>query len=97
MTWKNPNFEAWNDGTIDFTNSKKSTAIYADSARIKNNGTIKMGENSVGIYGIYQAKTRKYDGSPDGFQNKLEITTTDKSVIELFIVPALFNFSAFFK
>ena len=83
MTWKNPNFEAWNDGTIDFTNSKKSTAIYADSARIKNNGTIKMGENSVGIYGIYQAKTRKYDGSPDGFQNKLEITTTDKSVIEL--------------
>ena len=42
-----------------------------------------MGENSVGIYGIYQAKTRKYDGSPDGFQNKLEITTTDKSIIEL--------------
>uniref|UniRef100_UPI00261C9BBA hypothetical protein n=1 Tax=uncultured Campylobacter sp. TaxID=218934 RepID=UPI00261C9BBA len=83
MTWKNPNFEAWNDGTIDFTNSKKSTAIYADSARIKNNGTIKMGENSVGIYGIYQAKTRKYDGSPDGFQNKLEITTTNKSIIEL--------------
>ena len=83
MTWKNPNFEAWNDGTIDFTNSKKSTAIYADSARIKNNGTIKMGENSVGIYGIYQAKTRKYDGSPDGFQNKLEVTTTNKSIIEL--------------
>ena len=83
MTWKNPDFEAWNDGTIDFTNSKKSTAIYADSARIKNNGTIKMGENSVGIYGVYQDKTRKYDGAPSGFKNKLEVTTTDKSVIEL--------------
>ena len=83
MTWKNPDFEAWNDGTIDFTNSKKSIAIYADSARIKNNGTIKMGENSVGIYGVYQDKTRKYDGAPSGFKNKLEVTTTDKSVIEL--------------
>ena len=83
VTWKNSDFEVWNDGTINFTNSKKSTAIYADSARVKNNGTIKMGEDSVGIYGIYQAKTRKYEGAPSDFQNKLEVTTTDKSVIEL--------------
>ena len=83
MAWKDSDFEVWNDGTIDFTNSKKSTAIYADSARVKNNGTIKMGEDSVGIYGIYQDKTRKYEGAPVDFKNKLEVTTTDNSVIEL--------------
>ncbi|KDE69364.1 membrane protein [Fusobacterium necrophorum DAB] len=79
ITWKDANFEIENYGTIDFSNSKKSTAIYAQSARVKNDGSIKVGESSTGIYA-------KYDPSSPtltGITNKVEVETTTKSVIEL--------------
>ena len=79
-TWKDNDYEIINDGIIDFTSSKKSTAIYAESARAKNNGTIKLGEASTGIYGIYKHDTDKYDKD---IANKLEIATTANSSITL--------------
>ena len=50
--WKEADYEITNYGTIDFKDSIKSTAIYAESARVKNDGTIKLGESSTGIYGV---------------------------------------------
>jgi len=69
----------WNS-TINFSNSKKSTAIFAESARAKNDGVIKLGESSTGIYGIYKDGTDKY--APAAV-NKLEIETTANSDISL--------------
>ena len=63
VTWKEANYEIENYGTIDFSAAKKSTAIYSESARVKNDGTIKVGENSTGIYGIYKDGTRKFEVS----------------------------------
>ena len=83
VTWKEANYEIENYGTIDFSAAKKSTAIYSESARVKNDGTIKVGENSTGIYGIYKDGTRKFEGSGSGAKNKLEITTTTNSKINL--------------
>ena len=78
--WYDVNFEIVNSGTINFSNSKKSTAIFAESARAKNDGVIKMGESSTGIYGIYKDGTDKY--APAAV-NKLEIETTANSDISL--------------
>jgi len=83
ITWKEANYEIENYGTIDFSAAKKSTAIYSESARAKNDGTIKVGENSTGIYGIYKDSTRKFEGSGPGAKNRLEITTTTNSKINL--------------
>ncbi|WP_338984569.1 autotransporter-associated N-terminal domain-containing protein [Fusobacterium nucleatum] len=83
ITWKEANYEIENYGTIDFSAAKKSTAIYSESARAKNDGTIKVGENSTGIYGIYKDSTRKFEGSGLGAKNRLEITTTTNSKINL--------------
>ncbi|WP_336160872.1 autotransporter-associated N-terminal domain-containing protein [Fusobacterium polymorphum] len=83
ITWKEADYEIENYGTIDFSAAKRSTAIYSESARAKNDGTIKVGENSTGIYGIYKDDTRKFDGSGPGAKNKLEITTTTNSKINL--------------
>ena len=81
--WTNGNFEILNEGTINFSVAKKSTAIYVESARVKNDGAIKLGEGSTGIYGIYKASTRKYEGHPASHKNKLEVTTTANSKISL--------------
>ena len=81
--WTNGDFEILNQGTINFSVAKKSTAIFAESARVKNDGVIKLGESSTGIYGIYKDSTRKYEGAPGGHKNKLEITTTTNSKIDL--------------
>ena len=81
--WKETNYEIENYGTIDFSAAKKSTAIYSESARAKNDGIIKVGENSTGIYGIYKDSTRKFEGSGPGAKNRLEITTTTNSKINL--------------
>ncbi|EAA24798.1 FUSOBACTERIUM OUTER MEMBRANE PROTEIN FAMILY [Fusobacterium vincentii ATCC 49256] len=84
MTWQEGNFEAVNHGTIDFSAAEKSTAMFINSARGKNDGTIKVGKNSIGIYGFYNKDTRKYDGAstnPD--PNKLELETTSNSKISL--------------
>ena len=81
--WKEINYEIENYGTIDFSAAKKSTAIYSESARAKNDGIIKVGENSTGIYGIYKDSTRKFEGSGPGAKNRLEITTTTNSKINL--------------
>ncbi|KDE66814.1 hypothetical protein FUSO5_01825, partial [Fusobacterium necrophorum BFTR-1] len=80
--WKNPDFEIVSEGTINFLNSKKSTAIYTESARAKNSGIVKLGENSTGIYGIFKDDTRTYEDA-HGNPNKLDIVTTDNSKIEL--------------
>ena len=83
-SWDEADFEAVNNGTIDFTIADKSTAIYVNSARAKNNGTINVGKNSTAIYGFYDKDTRKYDGAPAGTDpNKLEVKTTAASKISL--------------
>ena len=82
FTWNEADFEAVNKGTIDFSAAEKSTAIYVNSARAKNDGTIKVGKNSIAIYGLYDKNTRKYDGAT-GNPNKLEIETTGNSKISL--------------
>ena len=78
--WKEADYEITNYGTINFKDSIKSTAIYAESARVKNDGTIKLGKSSTGIYGIYRDDTEKY---AVGAVNKLEIDTTANSNISL--------------
>ncbi len=85
ITWdKGNDYEIINEGTIDFTNSNKSTAIYAESARVKNDGTIKLGESSTGIYGIYRDDSPKFkDNTNVEYPNKLEIDTTATSSISL--------------
>ena len=81
-SWDETDFEAVNNGTINFSAAEKSTAIYVNSARAKNNGTIKVGKNSIAIYGFYDKNTRKYDGAT-GNPNKLEVETTAASKITL--------------
>ena len=81
-SWDEADFEAVNNGTINFSAAEKSTAIYVNSARAKNDGTIKIGKNSIAIYGFYDKNTRKYDGAT-GNPNKLEIETTGNSKISL--------------
>ena len=83
LTWTNGAFEIVNNGTIDFYSSSESTAIYSNSARVQNNGTLQIGEDSIGIYGRYDANTRKYDGAPSSHENRLEVDTTASSVIKL--------------
>ena len=78
--WYDANFEIVNSGTIDFRTSKNSTAIFAESARVKNDGAVKLGEGSTGIYGIYKDDTDRY--APAAV-NKLEIETTANSDINL--------------
>ena len=83
-SWDEADFEAVNHGTIDFSAAEKSTAMFINSARAKNDGIIKVGKNSTAIYGIYNKNTRKYEGAslpPD--TNKLEIKTTANSKISL--------------
>ena len=82
LTWNEGKFEAVNNGTIDFTIADKSTAIYVNSARAKNDSIIKVGKNSIAIYGFYDKNTRKYDGAT-GNPNKLEVETTGNSKISL--------------
>ena len=82
LTWNEGKFEAVNNGTIDFTIADRSTAIYVNSARAKNNGVINVGKNSTAIYGFYDKDTRKYDGAV-GNPNKLEVETTAASKITL--------------
>ena len=82
LTWDEGAYEAVNKGTIDFSAAERSTAIYVNSARAKNDGTIKVGKNSIAIYGFYDKNTRKYDGAT-GNPNKLEVETTAASKITL--------------
>ena len=81
-SWDEADFEAVNKGIIDFSAAERSTAIYVNSARAKNDGTIKVGKNSIAIYGFYDKNTRKYDGAT-GNPNKLEVETTAASKITL--------------
>ena len=81
-TWTQGNYEIVNQGTINFTAGIESTALYAESARVKNDGTIKMGAQSTGIYGIYKNNTDSYAGGSSA-DNKLTVETTAGSEIEL--------------
>ncbi|MHB9337885.1 autotransporter-associated N-terminal domain-containing protein [Fusobacterium pseudoperiodonticum] len=97
VTWTYPDYELVNSGTINFESSKKSTAIYVNSARAKNEGTIKVGKYSTAIYGIYKDKyyeiengtrvlkqTEKYKGAPTTPDpNKLVVHTSSNSNISL--------------
>ena len=86
MTWAKGDYEIVNDGTINFSHSRTSTGIYAESARVKNNGEIKVGSQSTGIYGVYNSDSPKYEGAPsdpDHNSNKLTVETTANSLIEL--------------
>ncbi len=85
LTWNEGKFEAVNNGTIDFTIADRSTAIYVNSARAKNNGVINVGKNSTAIYGFYDKNTRTYE-VPTGstaLPNVLEVKTTAASNISL--------------
>ena len=84
MTWVKGNYEIVNDGVINFSAAEKSTAIYVNSARVKNNKDIKVGKNSTAIYGFYDKNTRKYDGAPTSSDpNKLTVEATATSNISL--------------
>ena len=61
ITWdKGTDYEIINEGTIDFTTSNKSTAIYAESARVKKWWKLIKIRKIIktGIYGVYRADTR---------------------------------------
>ena len=88
MTWVKGDYEIVNDGTIDFSHSRTSTGIYAESARAQLGalGKIMLGEKSTGIYGVYNSDSPKYEGAPsdpDHNPNKLTVETTANSEIEL--------------
>ena len=61
-------YEANNLGTLDFTNAVNSTAMYLDNARGDNQGVIKAGNNSLGMYGVNNAEL--YNNSVIEIANK---------------------------
>ena len=73
ITWNYPGYDAVNNGTLDLSNATESTAMYLESSRGKNAGTIKTGDKSTGIYGIYKATTPKFAGHPAWYINKSTI------------------------
>ena len=72
-------YEIVNQGTIDFKAGSNSTGIYAASARVKNDGKIKVGPQSTGIYGEYINLPHPNFTSND----ILKVETTANSEIEL--------------
>ena len=72
-------YEIVNQGTIDFKAGSNSTGIYAASARVKNDGKIKVGPQSTGIYGEYINLPHPNFTSND----ILKVETTAGSEIEL--------------
>lgn len=82
ITWNYPGYDAVNNGTLDLSNATESTAMYLESSRGKNAGTIKTGDKSTGIYGIYRDTTPKFAGHPAGYINKSTILNdTGASII----------------
>ena len=83
--WQNGDYEIINKGTLDFSNAPESTALYSLSSRLKNEGAIKVGNKSTGIYGEYRLDTPKYDEdvNPLPTPNKSSIETTASSSITL--------------
>ena len=83
--WQNGDYEIINKGTLDFSNASESTALYSLSSRLKNEGAIKVGNKSTGIYGEYRLDTPKYDEdvNPSPTPNKSSIETTASSSITL--------------
>ena len=84
--WQNGDYEVINKGTLDFSNASNSTALYSLSSRLKNEGAIKVGNKSTGIYGEYRRDTPKYDADVNPSNptpNKSSIETTASSSITL--------------
>ena len=83
--WQNGDYEIINKGTLDFSNAPESTALYSLSSRLKNEGAVKVGNKSTGIYGEYRLDTPKYDAdvNPSPTPNKSSIETTASSSITL--------------
>ena len=84
--WQNGDYEVINKGTLDFSNASNSTALYSISSRLKNEGAIKVGNKSTGIYGEYNKNTPKYDEDVNPLNptpNKSSIETTASSSITL--------------
>ena len=73
ITWNYLGYDAVNNGTLDLSNATESTAMYLESSRGKNAGTIKTGDKSTGIYGIYRDTTPKFAGHSAGYINKSTI------------------------
>ena len=84
--WQNGDYEIINKGTLDFSNAPESTALYSLSSRLKNEGAIKVGNKSTGIYGEYRPDTPKYDEDVNPLNptpNKSSIETIASSSITL--------------
>ena len=84
--WQNGDYEIINKGTLDFSNAPESTALYSLSSRLKNEGAVKVGNKSTGIYGEYRLDTPKYDEDVNPLNptpNKSSIETTASSSITL--------------
>ena len=84
--WQNGDYEIINKGTLDFSNAPESTALYSLSSRLKNEGAVKVGNKSTGIYGEYRRDTPKYDEDVNPLNptpNKSSIETTASSSITL--------------
>ena len=84
--WQIGDYEIINKGTLDFSNAPESTALYSLSSRLKNEGAIKVGNKSTGIYGEYRLDTPKYDedvNPSNPTPNKSSIETTASSSITL--------------
>ena len=84
--WQNGDYEVINKGTLDFSNASNSTALYSISSRLKNEGAVKVGNKSTGIYGEYNKNTPKYDEDVNPLNptpNKSSIETTASSSITL--------------
>ena len=77
--WTQGDYEIVNQGEIDFKAGSNSTGIYAASARVKNDGKIKVGPQSTGIYGEYINLPHPNFTSND----ILKVETTANSEIEL--------------
>ena len=93
-------YEANNLGTLDFSNAVNSTAMYIDNATAENAGLIKVGANSLGMYGVNNAelynntnieagnKAVGMYGKNTKIENNNSIVTTDDEAIAVYGVSA---------
>ena len=93
-------YEANNLGTLDFSNAVNSTAMYLDNARGDNQGVIKAGTNSLGMYGANNAELYNNSSIEAGdkavgmygknakIENNNSIVTTDNEAIAMYGVSS---------
>ena len=93
-------YEANNLGTLDFSNAVNSTAMYIDNARGDNQGVIKAGTNSLGMYGVNNAELYNNSSIEAGdkavgmygknakIENNNSVVTTDDEAIAMYGVSS---------